>query len=156
MNDGRYVYMFVKLSSCDGSFYFLSLYGVCIKEEKKMGKPWQNISRERGIPLNDQYFMVRCQTYEKMCEFARNMEKRYGFELIDACSGGIPRGVGMFFNLTTGFMFYVNLGLNNLSGPWIGDMPIMMDEFIEIVEIYRRHTENGHFVFKNGKNDEKR
>ena len=71
-------------------------------------------------------------------------------------SGGIPRGVGMFFNLTTGFMFYVNLGLNNLSGPWIGDMPITMDEFIEIVEIYRRHTENGHFVFKNGKNDEKR
>jgi len=121
-----------------------------------MGRPWQNISKERGIPLNDQYFMVRCETNEKMYAFARHMKETYGFELIDACSGGIPFGASMFFNLTTGFMFYVNLGLNNLSGPWIGDVSITMEEFTEIVEIYRRHTENGSFVFKNRKHDEKR
>lgn len=109
---------------------------------------WQSISMERGIPLNDQYFMVRCETNEKMYGFRKRMEEEYGFEWIDAASGGIPYGSSMFINLNSGLMFYCNLGVNNLSGSWIGNAAISMDEFIKIVEIYRKHTEHGYFVFR--------
>ena len=98
--------------------------------------------------------MVRCETTEKMYEFRDRMEKDYGFEWIDAASGGIPYGASMFINLTTGFMFYCNLGVNNLSGPWIGDKAISMYEFIQIAEIYRKHTKYGYFVFHNRKYDD--
>ncbi len=140
--------MFMKLSSYDGSFSFPALYGTEKEEEKEMGKTWQRISDERGIPLNDQYFMVRCETTEKMYEFRKRMEKEYGLEWIDAASGGIPYGAGMFINLNSGLMFYCNLGANNLSGPWIGNKAISMDEFVQIAEIYRKHTEKGLFDFR--------
>ncbi|MCR4632524.1 MAG: hypothetical protein K5648_00185 [Erysipelotrichaceae bacterium] len=89
-----------------------------------------------------------------MYEFRDRMEREYGFEFIDAASGGIPYGSSMFFNLTTGFMFYCNLGVNNLSGPYIADMSVTMEEFIQIVEIYRKHTKNGRFIFKGKRPDE--
>ena len=86
--------------------------------------------------------MVRCGSREKMYEFKGKMKKEYGFEFIDA-TASTPLGTSMFFNLTTKLMFYCNLALNNLSGPYIGNKAIDMDDFITIVEIYRKKSEYG-------------
>lgn len=104
-----------------------------------MSGTWQSISRERGTPLNDQYFMVYCETKEKMYDFRERMKENYGFEFIPAYSGGLLTGPWMYFNLNTRFMFYGNIGVNVLSGPVIGEHALTMDEFVQIADIYKKY-----------------
>ena len=130
-----------------GVFIFPPLYGTGKKEEKEMGKTWQRISDERGIPLNDQYFMVYCETKEKMYEFRKKLYEEYDFIFIDAYSGGLPTGPWIYANLNSKFMFYGNIGVNLLSGPVVGDHALTMEEFIQIADIYRKYKGYSLLVF---------
>ena len=112
-----------------------------------MSDTWQNISKKRGIPLNDQFFLVYCETKEKMYGFERTLKERYGFEFIRAYSGGLLVGPWMYVNLNTGFMFYGNVGADIISGPVIGDHALTMEEFILIADIYQKYRGFSLLVF---------
>ena len=113
---------------------------------------WKDYSKLNDIPINDQYFLVYCETREKMEAFARMLQKEYGFKKIYVNPGTIPRGPWIYINLNTKLMFHGNIGVDVLKGPVVGDHAITMEEFLQIVRIYRKYEGYGllNFEGKNG------
>ena len=108
---------------------------------------WKEFSEKHGIPVNDQYFLVYCETREKMEAYARMLQKEYGFKKIYVNPGTIPRGTWIYINLNTKLMFHGNIGVDVLDGPVVGNHALTMDEFILIADIYRKYEGHRLLVF---------
>jgi hypothetical protein len=104
-----------------------------------MTNTWKNYSKQNDIPINDQYFLIYCETVDKMHEFARILHDSYGLTKIDANPGSIPRGPWIYANLNTKLMFHGNIGVDVLGGPVIGGHAILMEEFIDILEMFKKY-----------------
>ena len=104
-----------------------------------MPNTWRNYSKQNNIPINDQYFLIYCETVDRMNEFARILHDSYGLKKIDANPGSIPRGPWIYANLNTKLMFHGNIGVDVLGGPVIGGHAIMMEEFIDILEMFKKY-----------------
>ena len=112
-----------------------------------MNRTWKDYSEEKGIDINDQYFLVYCETVNEMEEFARILNKDYGIHRIDVNPGSIPRGPWLYVNLNTGLMFHGNIGVNVLGGPVIGGHALKMHEFLGILNTYSKYDGLGILEF---------
>ena len=136
MNDGRKHIRL--LSSHHVMGVFLSFLFMVEEEGEKnsMVNNWKEYLSLNDIPINDQYFLVYCETREKMESYARMLHEEHGFKRINVNPGNIPRGPWVYVNLNTMLMFHGNIGVNVLEGPVIGNHALTMDDFLQIVKIY--------------------
>ena len=108
---------------------------------------WQSFSKEKGVELNDQYFLVYCETIEKTYEFEEELQDKFGFIGIPASGGALPSGPWIYANLNTKYMFIGKIGVNLLSGPVVGNHALTRTEFLEIVNIFMKYEGLSMLVF---------
>ena len=113
-----------------------------------MGQSWQQYSRDNGIELNDQYFLIGCDDHEETRRTMGFLRDNYGFKPINVGSNSLPRGPWVYANLNTRLMFTGNVGINILSGDVIGNHAVTPEEFFMIADIFEKYKGMNLLQFK--------
>ena len=114
-----------------------------------MSRSWKEYCSENNIPSDNSYhfFLVYCDTTEKMEKFSYSIYQQYGINRINANPGSIPRGPWLYVSLNGKLQFHGNIGVDVLGEPVIGNHAITMDEFIIIANIYQKYENKRLLVF---------